>query len=260
MTNKTIHVLIDGIRTDAAEGETVLLAARRIGVHIPTLCHHDALESVGACRVCLVEITRKSRPDKKEIVTACEFPAEDGLIVETRTERVRKQRRTVLSLLAARCPDVRFLRDMADKEGGLTDFRQSKAGDNCILCMLCTRSCKALGPEAIVPKGRGPFRKIEAPFDGAADLCIGCGACARICPTGCIEMTDTYDTRKIWGREFKFVHCEVCGAPVITEELMAHAVKRHGLDESYYKMCASCKKNRTAEQFRLLSNSMPSGV
>ncbi len=254
MNERTMHVWIDGTKTTATDGETILAAAKRIGVHIPTLCHHEALESVGACRLCLVEISRKSSPEKTQIVTACEYPVEDDLVVKTRTTPVMRQRQTILSLLAARCPDIAMIRDLADKEGGLLDFERFKGHDNCIMCTLCTRSCAALGIEAITPVGRGSHKEIAPPFHGPAELCVGCGTCARICPTGCIEMTDTQTTRKIWGREFRFVACEVCGAPTITEEFMAYTLKRHGLDESFYKLCATCKKNRTAAEFGRLSN------
>lgn len=260
MDQDKIHILIDGTRTAAQPEETILQAARRLGINIPTLCFHEALESVGACRLCLVEVTRRSRPDRKDIVTACEFPVEDGLRVETRTESVRRQRQTILSLLAARCPDVQFLRDLADKEGGLLDFERFSGHDNCIMCTLCTRSCQVLGLEAITPVGRGSHKEIAPPFHGAAELCVGCGTCARICPTKCIEMIDTPDTRKIWKKEFRFVKCEVCDAPVITEEFMAYAVAKYGLDESYYKLCATCKKNQTATQFQKLSEPLKSGV
>jgi len=254
-----MHIVIDGNRCAVAKGETVLTAARRVGVHIPTLCYHEGLEAVGACRLCLVEITKKSGQDT-EIVTACEFPVEDGLRVETRTESVRRQRQTILSLLAARCPDVTFIRELADREGGLLDFERFEGHDNCIMCTLCTRSCAVLGIEAITPVGRGSHKEIAPPFHGAAELCVGCGTCARICPTQCIEMIDTADTRKIWKREFKFVKCETCGAPTITEETMAYAISKYGLDESYYRLCATCKKNQTATQFQTLSEPLKLGA
>jgi bidirectional [NiFe] hydrogenase diaphorase subunit len=260
MDEQTMHIVIDGNRCAVTDGETVLTAARRVGVHIPTLCHHEALASVGACRLCLVEITRKSRPEIKEVVTSCEFPVEDGLTVETRTESVRRQRQTILSLLAARCPDVTMLRELADREGGLLDFERFSGHDNCIMCTLCTRSCAVLGLEAIAPVGRGSHKEIAAPFHDAAELCVGCGTCARICPTKCIEMVDTKDTRKIWKREFRFVKCDVCGAPTITEEFMAHAISKYGLDESYYRLCPTCKQNQTAAQFQQLSEPLKSGA
>jgi ferredoxin len=171
-----------------------------------------------------------------------------------------RQRQTILSLLAVRCPDVQMLKDLADLEGGLLDYRYFKGRDNCIMCTLCTRSCAVLGPEAITPVGRGSHKEIAPPFHGVAELCIGCGTCHRICPTKCIAMADTPDTRRIWGKEFRFVKCEVCGAPTITEAFMAFSIAKYGLDESYYKLCASCKKNQTASQFLRLCEPLKSGA
>jgi bidirectional [NiFe] hydrogenase diaphorase subunit len=260
MNDQIIHILIDGRRIEARPNETVLAVARRSSIHIPTLCHHEALEQVGACRLCLVEIARKSHPDKKEIVTSCEFPAEDGLSVETRSEAVRRQRQTILSLLFARCPDVELLRKLADDEGGLLDYRRFEGRDNCIMCTLCTRTCAVLGIEAITAVGRGSHKEIAPPFHGAAELCIGCGACHRICPTKCIEMKDTKDTRGIWGREFRFIHCEVCGAPTVTEEVAAFCATKYKLDAGYYKTCATCKKNQTASKFLSISEPFRTGA
>jgi NADH dehydrogenase/NADH:ubiquinone oxidoreductase subunit G len=260
MNDKTIHILMDGRRIEASPDETLLTVAGRADIHIPTLCFHEALEQVGSCRLCLVEITRKSHPDKKEIVTSCEFPAEDGLVVETRSEAVRRQRQTILSLLAARCPEVVLLKKLADDEGGLLDYRRFEGSDNCIMCTLCTRTCAELGIEAITAVGRGSHKEIAPPFHGAAELCIGCGACHRICPTKCIEMKDTKDTRSIWGREFRFLHCETCGAPTVTEDTAAFSQAKHKLDMTYYTTCATCKKNQIASKFLSISEPFRTGA
>jgi bidirectional [NiFe] hydrogenase diaphorase subunit len=241
-----MQITIDGKQMDVVEGETILEVTRRMGIEIPTLCHHDALESVGACRLCVVEVSRNGW---KDIVTSCQYPVEDGLEVFTDSERVREQRQTVLSLLLARCPDVPVVRDLAARYGEVIPYKTFDESEKCILCYLCTRTCAAVGPEAIAAVGRGKAKEIAPPFHGAAEACVGCGSCYRVCPTGCIEMEDTPEGRKIWGREFEFVKCDTCGAPMLTTAYRDYVVKRYSLDESYYTTCPSCKEKQTAKRF-----------
>ena len=86
----------------AQEGSvpTILDAAKQSGIDIPTLCHHPALEPYGSCRLCTVEVEKKGR---KRFVTACNYPLEEELVVETGSEGVLAIRRMILELLAARC-------------------------------------------------------------------------------------------------------------------------------------------------------------
>lgn len=241
-----MEITINGKRMDVAQGETILEVARRAGIDIPTLCHHDALESVGACRLCVVEISRNGR---KDIVTSCQFPVEEGLEVFTESERVREQRQTILSLLLARCPSVPVVRELSARYGETVSYKTFNQDEKCILCYLCTRTCAAVGPEAISAVGRGKAKEIAPPFHGAAEACVGCGSCHRVCPTKCIEMEDTAKSRKIWGRELEFVACDSCGAPTLTRAYRDYAVKRYGLDESFFSTCASCKEKQTAKRF-----------
>lgn len=244
-----MHIFIDGKKFGAKDGETVLEVARRNGVDIPTLCHHDALEPVGACRLCTVEITHESWKGWKGLVTSCLYPVEQGLEVFTSTEPVRRLRQTVLDLLAARCPESAVIREMAEKHGEVTEYKQFTDGSKCIMCYLCTRACSAMGCHAISPVNRGTLKKVAPPFLESAESCIGCGSCAQICPTGHIEMTDTRATRKIWGREFELAKCEVCGEPTITEAYREYAVKNKGLLPDYWATCPACKKKSLAARF-----------
>jgi bidirectional [NiFe] hydrogenase diaphorase subunit len=244
----TMEIKIDGKKLSAENGETILAVARRAGIDIPTLCHHDALGSVGACRVCVVEICRKGR-DEKRIVSSCQYPAEDGLSVSTQSSLVRELRQTILSLLVARCPEVGAIRELAETYGEIVEYERFNEKERCILCYLCVRTCAAVGPNAIAAVGRGKLKEIAPPFHEEAEACVGCGSCARICPTGCISMEDTEDTRNIWGREFELVKCEVCGTPLITRDYLGYAVEKSGLAESYYTTCAPCKRKALAERF-----------
>lgn len=243
------HIFINGKKLKAQEGETVLCVAKRNGFNIPTLCHHDALEPVGACRLCTVEITHKDWSGWKKLVTSCLYPVEEGLEVLTNSEPVTRLRKTVLDLLVARCPDSEVIRSMAESLGEITEYKTVADGSNCIMCYLCVRACAAMGCDAISAVNRGKSKEIAAPFHESAEACVGCGSCAEICPTGHIQMEDTPLTRKIWDAEFEFVRCEVCGKPTITKEHMTLAIDKRGLPADYYGTCASCKQAALAKRF-----------
>ncbi|MHC1635992.1 MAG: Coenzyme F420 hydrogenase/dehydrogenase, beta subunit C-terminal domain [Candidatus Methanospirareceae archaeon] len=182
-----VTIVIDGREVKAVKGESVYEVAKREGIEIPTLCYHPALTPFGACRLCSVEVTDKR--GRKRIVTACNYPVEDGLKVDTRGERVIRTRRMILELLLARCPKVKKIQDLA-REYGIEkpSLWVEREDEDCILCGLCARVCEELiGVSAINFANRGTEREITTPFHSLSDDCIGCGACATICPTGAIK-------------------------------------------------------------------------
>ncbi|MFH1717883.1 MAG: FAD-dependent oxidoreductase [Planctomycetota bacterium] len=182
-----ITLTIDNKKVEVEEGSTVLQAAEKIGIKIPTLCHHRSLKPYGACRVCLVEF---ERPQGSIIQASCVYPAQEGLVVRTDTERVLKTRRMMLELLLARCPDSKTIREMA-KEYGLEESRFPKKNDDCILCGLCTRVCEErMGVGAVSFVGRGSDRKIAVPYDKHSPICITCGACTVVCPTDAVDLSE----------------------------------------------------------------------
>jgi NADH dehydrogenase/NADH:ubiquinone oxidoreductase subunit G len=89
-----INITIDGRKLQVPEGWTILEAARENGIEIPTLCYHEALEPYGACRLCVVELKRGSR---SQVVASCVYPCEEGAVVHTNSEMVRRSRRTTWS-------------------------------------------------------------------------------------------------------------------------------------------------------------------
>jgi len=109
-----ISLKIDGSEVTADEGMTILEAAQQAGIHIPTLCHHPAVPPAGACRICVVEIKSGHRPG---LVPACSYPAEDGLAIETHSERVLNSRRMTLSLMLLRAPKAELIQKMAEEYG-----------------------------------------------------------------------------------------------------------------------------------------------
>ncbi len=246
-----IELTIDGQTASAAEGATILEAARACGIEIPTLCHHEALGGFGACRLCVVEIFRDGEArDGGEVVASCVFPVSSGLIVETRSERALELRRLVLDLLLARCPGSGKIQELAAAHGVKeTSFRPDAERDDCILCGLCTRVCQVVGVEAIAAVGRGPDKEIATPFREPPEACIGCASCARCCPTENIDFKDRGRRRTIWDRDFELVACETCGRLTITKEQAEHYAGQSGLAEDYFNKCDECQRRQAAATF-----------
>lgn len=181
-----VNLEIDNQDVEIQEGATVLEAAKKLGIRIPTLCHNDALTPYGACQLCTVEVEINGR---KRMVASCLYPVGKEIKVSTSSERVKKARKIIIELLLARCPNVKILQDLA-KEYGVEKVRFSQKNEDCILCGLCVRICtERLGIGAIGFEGRGTTRKVGIPFGlEESDVCVGCGACTYVCPTGAIQM------------------------------------------------------------------------
>jgi coenzyme F420-reducing hydrogenase beta subunit len=182
-SEKEITLKIDGNEVNAKEGTSIFDVAKTVGIEIPTLCYHPALEPFGACRVCSVEIT--DNRGRKKIVTSCNYPVSEGLIVDTKSEKVFRTRQMLLELLLARCPNAKRIQDLA-REYGIEkpSFCVVDPEEDCILCGLCARVCEELvGVSAINFANRGVKREVTAPYHTISDDCVGCGACAIVCPT-----------------------------------------------------------------------------
>ena len=174
-----MQINIDGISFDAPEGFTVLEAANFLGIKIPTLCYHEGLSPWGGCRLCIVEI---GTGDRTKLVTSCTYPAEEGLLVRTTSERIVNARKMILELLISQCPTSKKLQDLAS-EMGLNRVRFSPKWENCIYCGLCVRMCnEQMMAGAIGFQSRGNKLKITTPFDENSEVCRKCGGCIYICP------------------------------------------------------------------------------
>jgi len=183
-----ISLTINDKKIEIEEGLTLLKAADKAGIKIPTLCSHKALSPYGACRLCLVEISKNGGPP--EIQASCTYPALEGLVVQTDSERVIKTRKIMIELLMARCPDSEEIKNLA-RELGVEKTRIKLKNKDCTLCGLCVMMCEErMGRAAISFSGRGPRREVTSPFGKPSDVCQACGACDFICPTGKIRLPE----------------------------------------------------------------------
>jgi heterodisulfide reductase subunit A len=183
-----VRLTIDGKTVEVEEGCSVLQAAEKLGIAIPTLCHHKSLLPYGACRLCLVELETSRGP---QIQASCVYPAQEGLVIKTATERVLRTRKIMVELLLARCPEVERVKQLA-AEMGVKDGRFPKKKEECILCGLCVRVCQErMNVGAISFANRGTERKVTPAYDRHSPICMACGACKVVCPVDCVDLGKT---------------------------------------------------------------------
>ncbi len=175
---------IDGREVKAEKCMTILEAAARSGISIPTLCHHEKLEPYGACRICTVEIEVRGWT---KLVAACLYPVEQDLQVKTRSDKIDRIRKVILELLLAHAPDSPVLKELA-KEYGADPRRFEKESSFCIHCGLCVRYCAEVkGKNAVGFVDRGTRREINFYPDVAAKECWNCKECFPLCPTSALQ-------------------------------------------------------------------------
>ena len=202
----TVTLTIDGREVTVPRGTTVLQAAEMSGIHVPTLCTHEILEPVGACRMCVVEIS----PGPPRPMASCTTPAADGMTVKTDTDEMQQIRRQTIELLLQHhpldCPycDQSGTCELQDETFGLNIWSSpfetvSKAfpeenlneviminHNRCILCYRCVRVCdEQMGVHALDVSDRGSKSFIVTAQHKFMD-CERCGMCVEVCPVGAV--------------------------------------------------------------------------
>ena len=174
-----VNVNIDGANIRTPRGTSVLDTAIEYGICIPHLCHVSYLSDIGACRLCIVEHVVNGRSN---ITTSCTLNVEEGMVILTNTDRVRKLRKNIAELLVAQAPNSRAIQDMAVR-CGVKEVRYPFRNEDCILCGRCVRVCTEVWKaRAIGFVGRGKDRHVDYPFGIRPDFCKLCGSCVQLCP------------------------------------------------------------------------------
>ena len=191
-----VNLTIDGQKIEVEEGTTILQAAEKLDIKIPSLCYHPLLDPYAACRVCVVEVNTGGKVD---IVTACNTKVTKGMAVETASERALGARKMNVEMLLARAPAAEPLQEIAKGLGIETPrFEIKDPTEKCILCGLCVRTCEeVVQANAISFIDRGTNREVTTPFGEESEACIGCGACSYFCPTDCITVEDVQGRKVI---------------------------------------------------------------
>ena len=190
------NLKLNGLDIAVDDGMTVLEAAQFLGFPIPTLCHMDGLSPYGACRLCVVEVGEGPRT---RLVTSCTYPAQEGLVVRTASNRVVRARKMIIELLLASCPQSKEIQDLASAHAVTTQrFRQEH--EDCVLCGRCVRMCEEqMMAKAIGFRGRGEMRSIGTPFDIKSEKCRLCGGCIYVCPACSLRCTYTEPDKAVCG-------------------------------------------------------------
>ena len=213
-----ITLTIDGVKVEVPAGTTVLEAAKKANINIPTLCYLKDVNAIGACRMCVVNAGGRG------LQAACVLPAADGMVVKTNTPEIRQYRRTLLELVlsnhekkcltcprSTNCELQQLCRDLGVEDGdafkgvrneyAIDDASPSIVRDNnkCILCRRCVAVCNNVQQIGVIGAfNRGFKTSIGSPWElKLADMaCINCGQCITACPVGALYEKDS--TKKVW--------------------------------------------------------------
>lgn len=240
-----VQLTINGKQIEAPEGTTVLAAAKRAGIDIPTLCAQKELTPFGGCRLCIVEVQGFRVP-----IASCTLPVTNGMVVNTETETLKKSRKFILSMLFSErnhfCPFCQVsggdcdLQNAAYREEmthwpmqpGWNDFPVDSShpyfvldNNRCILCRRCVRACGELVGNftlAVAERGASSIIVADTNVPLGESTCINCGTCVQVCPTGAlIDRTSAYQGHEMAMTQIKTVcvGCSVgCGLNLIVHD------------------------------------------
>lgn len=232
----TLNITIDGQVVEMPAGSTILEAAQKVGIEIPTLCYLDMEkkfnEQAAACRVCVVEVE-----GRRNLAPACATPLMGGMVIKTDTPRVIEARKTVLHLMLSDHPldcltcskagecklqDLCYQYGIEETifPGQQNDFPLDETNqfysrnlNKCVACRRCVQVCTNFqGTKAIGFGNRGFTTHPVAPFDRGMDesTCVSCGNCVSVCPVGAL-VRNGKERFRTWEVSKTRTTCSYCG-------------------------------------------------
>lgn len=227
-----VNFIIDGMKAKAPEGTNLIEAAELNGVHIPNLCYLKGSRGIGACRLCLVEVSGLKAP-----MIACTTKVREDMVINTKTAKVLEVRKFVIDLIlsmhpldcmtctkAGVCRLQQYAYDFEIKE---SSFTRKKFGypvdesnpfikrdpDYCVLCSRCVRVCKEQGTNVLEFMGRGVGSKVATADDRPLEEsgCTFCGSCVDACPVNALLESDRWRKGREWEYDRVNSVCLLCG-------------------------------------------------
>lgn len=224
-----MEIIIDGKTIEAHEGETILTAARRNRIYIPTICYLEKLLPIGSCRLCIVEVEGQAMP-----VPSCMTKAVAGMEIKTDTPKLRAMRKEILEFIilthpmdcrlcdiggncllenlvkeyGAEAPPYKVNIPLEEKKPYATPAIAYRP-DRCISCSRCVRACReVVGRSVLDLQGNGLGAKMEVI---APERCISCGECLSVCPVGALmDIPEVSDEVSVPAKKISTV-CSYCG-------------------------------------------------
>lgn len=213
-----INLTVNGKHVSVPEGSTILDAARKLNIYIPTLCYLEDMHKIGSCRICVVEVEKA-----KTLQASCVTPVTEGMVIKTNTARVRESRKIMYELILSDHPkdclscarnqscELQAIGEIIQADESCYEGEKSKDfiddsspsivrdAAKCILCRRCVTVCNDVqGVGVLNSQARGFSTSITAGGDlllGDA-ACTNCGQCTVVCPVNALHEKDS--TNDVW--------------------------------------------------------------
>ncbi|SHJ41352.1 NADH-dependent [FeFe] hydrogenase, group A6 [Parasporobacterium paucivorans] len=214
-----VNINIDGINLQVEEGTTIMEAAKKIHVNIPSLCHHEDQSVKSVCRICVVEVN-----GQKLLQPACSYPVAESMSIRTNTPRIIKARKNILELIFSHHPQdclncdkngscelqsiaqdlnmnspIRYEVELRGKAVDTSSPSITFDANKCILCGRCVEVCNDVQTVGILAKENRGYNTVVAPPYGKKlqdTACVNCGQCVQVCPVGALTIHD--DTNLVY--------------------------------------------------------------